>query len=359
LDGGGVRGVLTLEVLARIEAQLRDRLGLPQLLLGDYFDYIAGTSTGAIIAAGLAAGLPVADLQDHYQRLATKVFHRRFLPARIRSRYRDGPLTTELRHVLGAERTLGDAALRALLLVVMHNTVTDSPWPLSNCTQAKYNRADRALLEVSDRNLDLPLAQVVRGSTAAPFFFPPQRIQVGATEFEFQDGGITPFNNPAMLSFLMTTLPEYGLAWPAREDRLLIVSIGTGAAAAVHPGLARNRVNAFFNMKNVPAVFMNGASIGQDMLCRTVGRCRFGEPIDREFGDRVPTATDDGRLGAFSYVRYNADLSPEWLTSHGINADSKRVRKLDATKAIPDLRQIGRVVAGDVDVAAHFAGFLP
>ena len=51
LDGGGIRGIITLEVLAEIERTLRVRSGRPDLVLCDYFDYVAGTSTGAIIAA--------------------------------------------------------------------------------------------------------------------------------------------------------------------------------------------------------------------------------------------------------------------------------------------------------------------
>lgn len=54
IDGGGIRGMLSVEVLARIEQILRDAHDDQQLKLCDYFDYIAGTSTGAIIAAALA-----------------------------------------------------------------------------------------------------------------------------------------------------------------------------------------------------------------------------------------------------------------------------------------------------------------
>ena len=56
LDGGGIRGVIALEVLARIEEILRERSGRKDLVLSDYFDYMAGTSTGAIIASCLAMG---------------------------------------------------------------------------------------------------------------------------------------------------------------------------------------------------------------------------------------------------------------------------------------------------------------
>jgi predicted acylesterase/phospholipase RssA len=57
LDGGGIRGVITLEILAELERQLAEKTGQGKAFrLGQYFDYVAGTSTGAIVAAGLAVG---------------------------------------------------------------------------------------------------------------------------------------------------------------------------------------------------------------------------------------------------------------------------------------------------------------
>jgi Patatin-like phospholipase len=358
LDGGGIRGALSLEVLAALEARLREQLHAPSLVLGDWFDYIGGTSTGAIIATALALGMPVDELRSKYESLGSRVFAKRFLPLRVRSLYRDGPLTGELEEVLGKGRSLGDPELRTLLLLVLHNTVTDSAWPLSNCTKAKYNRADRNLKSPSDRNLDLPLVSLVRGSTAAPFYFAPQEISIGSHEFVFADGGITPFNNPALLMFLMATLPEYGLCWPAGDDKLLIVSIGTGSSPAVHPGLSRRSVNAMFNARNAPRVFMNGASVGQDLLCRALGNCRAGRPLDREIGSRVGT-TGVAERSLFTYLRYDADLSDEALQKRGVSArEAARLRKLDAVKSLPELRAIGRDVGAEIDLEAHFAGFI-
>src|SRR5208283_3167133 len=74
LDGGGIRGVLTLEFLEVIEGKLRDRYKNNTLLLCDYFDLIGGTSTGSIIAAALACGLSVSELQTLYSNLGTAVF---------------------------------------------------------------------------------------------------------------------------------------------------------------------------------------------------------------------------------------------------------------------------------------------
>jgi hypothetical protein len=357
LDGGGIRGVLTLAILRSLEEHLQQRYG-DDLVLADYFDYIAGTSTGAIIATALALGKPVSEVQEMYRNLGGKIFSKRFLPLRLRSIYRDGPLARELESFFGGDRTLGDPELRSLLLMVLHNTGTDSPWLVSNCTRGKYNRADRYLKTPPDRNLDLPLSPLVRASAAAPVFFPPQELRIGSNTFVFQDGGITPYNNPALILLLMATLPEYGLEWPTGADRLLLVSVGTGSSAAVHPNLLAREVNLAFNAKNLSSVFMNGASTVQDMLCRSLGRTMAGREIDREVGTRVGEEGVGGQ-SLFSYVRYNADLSDAGLLAEGIADESLRrsLRKLDAVDRIPDLESLGSKIAAAADFDHDLAGF--
>ena len=69
LDGGGIRGVLTLQYLARIESILGERSPDPGAFrLSDYFDLIGGTSTGSIIATGLALGFPLRDCRSLHER---------------------------------------------------------------------------------------------------------------------------------------------------------------------------------------------------------------------------------------------------------------------------------------------------
>ena len=125
------------------------------LVLADYFDYIAGTSTARSSRRRSRSASPWREVQEMYRNLGGKIFSKRLLPLRLRSIYRDGPLARELESFYGADRTLGDPELRSLLLLVLHNTGTDSPWPVSNCTRGKYNRADRYLMTPPDRNLDL------------------------------------------------------------------------------------------------------------------------------------------------------------------------------------------------------------
>src|SRR5437762_13688187 len=75
-DGGGIRGIISIEVLARIESELRKSSGNPKLVLADYFDYVAGTSTGAIMATLIALGYSIDETRDVYLRTGTVVLHK-------------------------------------------------------------------------------------------------------------------------------------------------------------------------------------------------------------------------------------------------------------------------------------------
>ena len=142
LDGGGIRGVMTLEILRKIEQDLATATGKgASFRLGDFFDYIGGTSTGAIIAAGLAMGKSVQELVDFYIEAGPLMFEKSSLIGRLRSFYQADPLRKKLNSVFG-ERTLGADDLCSLLLIVTRNATTDSPWPISNNPFAKYNDRD-------------------------------------------------------------------------------------------------------------------------------------------------------------------------------------------------------------------------
>ena len=287
LDGGGIRGVMSLEILRKIEQDLATATGKgASFRLGDFFDYIGGTSTGAIIAAGLAMGKSVQELIDFYIEAGPLMFEKSSLIGRLRSFYQADPLRKKLNSVFG-DRTLGADDLCSLLLIVTRNATTDSPWPVSNNPFAKYNDRTR-----KDCNLQIPLWQLVRASTAAPVYFPPEIVEWDkddpAKTFFFVDGGVTPYNNPAFQLFRMATLPQYRLNWPVGETKMMLISVGTGSAAAVSRDLNVRGQLAPVNAAHLPGVLMGGAAIDQDINCRAVGRCVFGEQIDREIGDMIP-----------------------------------------------------------------------
>src|SRR4051794_3527212 len=105
LDGGGVRGAISIAFLERLEKLIEEVEGRPTLL-SDWFDFIGGTSTGAIIAGALALGFRAADVRTFYHTLGPKVFRRSFWRiAGVMSKFDRQNLIAELDSILG-NRTL-------------------------------------------------------------------------------------------------------------------------------------------------------------------------------------------------------------------------------------------------------------
>ena len=354
LDGGGIRGLITIEVLARIEEVLQERLGRDDsFTLSDYFDYVGGTSTGAIIATCISLGMRMDEVRHFYEKNGEAMFNKAGFRRRFLYKYAHEALAAEMRAVLGEDTTLGSEDLRTLLLIVMRNARTDSPWPITNNPEALFN--DRAL---EDCNLDLPLWQLVRASTAAPTFFPPEVVQVGPREFVFVDGGITTYNNPAFLLFVMATAAPYRLEWDTGPENMLIISVGTGKAAAADANLRPEAMNLLYNASSIPAALMYAASVEQDLLCRLFGRCLAGRSLDMEIGSLVHTEPS-GLPDLFTYARYDVDLSRQSLDALGLpDVQTADVRRLDSTAHMADLQRLGEALADrDVD-PVHFDGFL-
>jgi hypothetical protein len=378
LDGGGIRGIITLGVLQKLEELLASKSGdAKKFRLCHYFDYMAGTSTGAIIAAGLARGMSVEELTDFYVDIGPQMFERPFLLKRLNSLYTSDPLAAKLKEVYGAKTTLSPDSLETLLLVVTRNVTTDSPWPVSSNPEARYNDTSRP-----DCNLKIPLWQLVRASTAAPVYFPPEVLNWDpddpARSFVFVDGGVTPYNNPAFLLFRFATQPAYRLNWETGEKKLLLVSVGTGAGATLGATSDSPNSNILSTVKDLPGALMYASLIDQDMNCRSVGRCAYGDLIDRELLDMVPRQGDDsGTLSerlkrppvplsedlgrAFLYVRYNADLTDEGLINLNcgdLNADHVRQMDNGSEGNIKALRRVGTAAAEQVKLA-HLGPFVP
>ena len=172
LDGGGIRGLITLGILEKIENLVKDKTGGR---LCDYFDYVAGTSTGAIIAAGLSCGLTTADLIEFYTSSGKQMFDPAWLLERIKYLYTADPLKAHLQEVFGRDRNLEPDNLKCLFLVVTKNVTTDSPWPISSNPDAKYNDPER-----KDCNLKIPLWQARSSQHGGAGLFPSRGYAVGS-----------------------------------------------------------------------------------------------------------------------------------------------------------------------------------
>ena len=342
LDGGGMRGAFTLGVLGVLESSLARATGRERdFVLADYFDFIGGTSTGAIIASGLALGWSVDELKEKYRLLGEVVFHKRwFAPARAWSKYPGGPLQEQLRQQFGAQ-TFGDPAMRATLMIVMHNRTTDSPWPLCNHPRMRYNAGDRP----TRRNLEVPLSDLLSASTAAPAFFPPVHLDLGAGDREFVDGGVTAHNNPALQMFLTATLPVYRIQWATGRENLLIVSIGTGFSPARLTNLSRLRRHIIYVATNTPSGLMFAAANHNDVMCRVLGHTHFGLRLDSELGVLVEGGLPDKLFG---YARYNIEMSPDVLAEYGVTVPPAELIRLDAVTHVETLIDLGERYATDV-----------
>ncbi|PWB90471.1 patatin [Methylocystis sp. MitZ-2018] len=360
LDGGGIRGVLSLQILKRIEDVLRSqRGGDPAFRLADYFDYIAGTSTGAIIAAGLSRGMAVQEVIDFYLENGARMFTRANFFQRLRYAYSSEALAEQLQTVFGAKTTLGSNDLHTLLLVIMRNATTDSPWPISNNPYAKYNARSHPSC-----NLDFPLWQLVRASTAAPTYFPPEVITVRGHPFVFVDGGVTMYNNPAFQMFLMATVDRYWIhaplehrGWDTGVDKMLVVSVGTGTSAGANYSLKPSEMHLLFNAKGIPSALMYAALNEQDFLCRVFGDCLSGAPLDREVNDLVASFGPFApKHKLFRYLRYNAELTADGLRTLGCaDVDPEAVQQLDSIDATTDLIRVGQAAAQRDVKSEHFA----
>lgn len=245
LDGGGVRGAFGASFLATIE----DKLGEP---LSSYFDLIAGTSTGALIAAGIAHGKSASTICELYETKSDVIFSR---PPKIRSwkrfglnglkklpvarsvaqkfadagfdaatlegpKYENKGLRNELYRVFG-DSTLED---------VRHSRLLTLSADLTRGTTVAFKTPH---LPDMFRDRHYSIVDVLTASAAAPIYFPPAKVGTGN---DHVDGGLWA-NSPTLCALAEAVRigrecrrPEVDLSFGF--DQIEILSIGTGNAAA-------------------------------------------------------------------------------------------------------------------------------
>jgi hypothetical protein len=358
LDGGGARGVVSLAFLARLEAALRARHGRPDLRLAEYFDLIGGTSTGAIIAAGLALGRSVAEIDAAYTAMGPRVFGvpwwRALRLAWLAPKHPSAPLERALRDLLG-ETTLGDPAVRTGLAIVIKRLDTGSLWVVHNNPRGRYF-APPADDPGAAANRDLPLWKLVRASAAAPFFFRPERIEIArGLSGLFVDGGVTPHNNPALLMFLLAALDGYGFRWRLGADDLLLVSVGTGVrpwrrdpGALESGGLVRVALESLLSLRQ------DCVQQAETML-QWLGRSPTRRIIDGEIG--LAEGPVPGGAPLLTYLRYELDLDAATLgplVGEALDdAALAPLEKMDRWDIVPRLSSLAGRAADRLVAAAH------
>jgi uncharacterized protein len=208
IDGGGVRGIIPAVLLTALE----ERTGRPTR---ETFDFVAGTSTGAVLAAGIVAGIPAARMQRLYVERAPDIFARVPIVSVLRRVVRGEMYDTRALHdvvleELGAARDwrLNDAPID--LLITAKRLTDGMPWYFVRDSAANSCRAG-----------GFRLADAVTASAAAPTYFGPWTVpEIG----ELIDGGTGVAGNPAYQACVEAF--HYTDAYDPSST--LIVSLGTG-----------------------------------------------------------------------------------------------------------------------------------
>jgi patatin-like phospholipase/acyl hydrolase len=316
LDGGGIRGALTLGYLKKIETILQEKNGKDYLLC-DHFDLIGGTSTGSIIAAGLATGKTVDDITKLYMDLGGKIFGKKrnwWNPLEtwkfLKAEYDYIVLEKSLKETFG-DITLGSDKIKTGLCIVAKRADTNSVWPFINHPQGKFYNTSIG------KNKNIPLWQAVRASSAAPTYFAPQMIDVGdGQRASFVDGGVSMANNPSLTLLMVATLKGFPFRWEIAEDKITIVSVGTGYS--VFKKQTGEIEEAWMKTwaQNVPDMLMQDASWQNQIMLQWLSDSPTAHYIDME----IETLRDDfiGGKPLIKYLRYNFPITENELNGLGL-----------------------------------------
>lgn len=310
IDGGGVRGIIPLACLVRLES----KLGRP---CRELFDMAAGTSTGAVIAAGIALGVSARGLLSLYRELASDAFQRLPWWEIIRNR--------------GNHRYRIDFVAR--LLTEMGAALPLNSLPLDVMITGKNTRTGRTDFFVRDQEGnahlwgDLPLRDAVLASVAAPTYFPPHQTTFRGEEFVWVDGGVGVAGNPCYQA-AVEAFHYSGGGYSPGETRML--SFGTGRSPHAIDAPRAHIVDwALWVLEEL-----------------------LGDSADWQ---TYVTRREYGQSGRLDFRRYQLDLTPEVLAELGVDVppgvDPTRIG-MDAVWAVDLLTQIGRAFADRIDFDA-------
>jgi uncharacterized protein len=209
IDGGGIRGIIPAVILSALQTRLKQELWR-------YFDLIAGTSTGGIIALGIGTrcnnGRPYApdELVNLYVQNGPDIFRKipvwTWLRQFVRPKYSPRALEATLKKFFGDTRF---ASALTPLLISSYDLKSQLPF---------FFKTHRI---ASDSTYDWPVTSIARATSAAPTFFPPEYLTTGKEDYALVDGGVF-VNNPSVAAYA-----EARWLYP-QATNFVVVSVGTG-----------------------------------------------------------------------------------------------------------------------------------
>lgn len=231
LNGGGVRGLFTISVLAEIERILEEKDSENNVKIGEYFDLITGTSIGGILALGLASGKSARELERTFSENAPKIFPKQYFPT-IRQAfgalYKSEPLKNAIISMLDENLTFNDLKYRVMIPTV--NLSTGKPQFFKTPHNPDFTRDGR-----------LKIIDAAMATSAAPTYFHPHYCE--DLEAYFADGGLVA-NNPSFIG-LHEVFRDMTSDFPdVTVQSVQILNIGTlGANYAISPSKFKDKWN--------------------------------------------------------------------------------------------------------------------
>ncbi|CAH7449728.1 cGAMP-activated phospholipase [Vibrio chagasii] len=230
LNGGGVRGLFTISVLAELERIIEESSDGECVKIGDYFDLITGTSIGGLLALGLAEGKSARELKEVFYSKSDKIFPKyRFFDRLIKvfkkafgATYQTGPLKEAIIEMIGEGTTFNDLEKRVMIPTV--NLSTGRPQFFKTPHNPEFNRDGT-----------LKLFDAALATSAAPTYFDPYFCE--DLKAYFADGGLVA-NNPSFVG-LHEVFGDMKADFPdATYSDIHVLNVGTmGEEYALSPKL--------------------------------------------------------------------------------------------------------------------------
>ena len=259
--GGGLLGVIPAAMLNRYEDLGKAAYGAGYRL-SDSFDLVGGTSTGAVIATGVALGLPASEIADFYLSDVPKGFRRRRSAIPLINDMFDGDLMQSFFARTAEGRVLEAQGLACHLMITAKDLSRGRPLAFTTMAQPTW-----PVLGAEIRQDKLPLDLLLRASTAAPGLFSPVALQLeGVGEIIAADGGMSPFNDRALLLSQM--------ARGAGASAVDVTALGTGSTK---PSYSRQRLTGGLAVIRALRALMGTIKDGE-MLTDTTLQMLAGHP---------------------------------------------------------------------------------
>ncbi len=320
-DGGGIRGWLTARLVDRIDAAAPGWWSRADLL--------AGTSTGSLLALGLAAGHSPRDLMALYEQHAPTIFRDSMLDNLadlgnwVGAQYRDKPLRNVLREVFGDLR-LRDLPRR--VLIPAFDLDNEHPDPTQRSWAPKFFHN----FPGSDSDGDRFVRDVALYSCAAPTYFP--------SADGFIDGGVVA-NNPSMAALAQTQDPRNGEPNPPLH-RIVLLSLGTGQPLWRIEGARHDWGRAQW-LGPLIDLILDGLMGVADYQCRQLLGPRYHRVSPRLPPDRIIRMDDWKRLSKLRELAEQVDIKETIRWIQEIWAGAPRARQAKPNAASTRTRRHG------------------